>query len=55
MLNDEILTAKQVMKLLNICENTLLKYEREGAIKIGFRLGNRKRYYKASLLKRLSH
>ncbi len=33
------------MKMLNISENTLLKYEKDGTVKIGFRLGNRKRYY----------
>ena len=40
-----IMTSRDVMKYLSICENTLLKYESEGLIKIAFRLGNRKRYY----------
>jgi DNA-binding transcriptional MerR regulator len=52
MVNGEILTAKQVMELLNICENTLLRLERDGAITVDFRLGNRKRYYKDKLLRR---
>lgn len=45
-MNDKnILNSRQVMKMLNISENTLLKYEKDGTVKIGFRLGNRKRYY----------
>ena len=52
-MNDEILTAKDVMRLLKISENTLLRLESELAIKPDFRLGNRKRYYKNNLLKRL--
>lgn len=44
-----IMTSRDVMKYLSICENTLLKYESEGTIKIAFRLGNRKRYYLSDL------
>lgn len=47
----EILTSRQVMELLGICENTLLKYEKSGTICIDFRLGNRKRYYRKNILK----
>ena len=44
-MNKEILTSRDVMLFLSICENTLLKRETEGVIKIDFRIGNRKRYY----------
>jgi DNA-binding transcriptional MerR regulator len=53
MQNDEILTSKQVMYLLQISENTLLRLESELKIVPDFRLGNRKRYYKSKLLERL--
>jgi len=46
-----ILTSKDVMQILNICENTLLKLEREGRIKPDFRISNRKRYYSDNLEK----
>tara|TARA_R110001592_G_scaffold51115_3_gene157639 strand:- start:119 stop:298 length:180 start_codon:yes stop_codon:yes gene_type:complete len=48
-----ILNSRDVMSMLKICENTLLTLEREGIIKIDFRLGNRKRYYKINILKSL--
>jgi predicted site-specific integrase-resolvase len=41
----KILNSREVMEYLSISENTLLKYESAGVIKIAFRLGNRKRYY----------
>jgi predicted site-specific integrase-resolvase len=41
------------MDFLNICENTLLKLEREGKINIDFRLGNRKRYFQENIIKSL--
>ena len=41
----QMLTSKQVMELLNIkSETTLIKYEREGLVKVARRLGNQKRY-----------
>ena len=40
-----LLNSKQVMELLNIkSETTLIKYEREGLIKVARRCGNQKRY-----------
>lgn len=40
-----LLTSKQVMELLNIkSETTLIKYEREGLIRVTRRFGNQKRY-----------
>jgi DNA-binding transcriptional MerR regulator len=51
---DEILTARDVMKLLKISENTLLRLESDLIIKPDFRLGNRKRYYKSNLLKQVN-
>ncbi len=50
---DAVLTSKDVMKHLKISENTLLKLEQENKITPDFRLGNRKRYYMASLEKQL--
>ena len=50
---DDILNSRQVMALLGICENTLLKYERLGDIKVDFWIGNRKRYYQQNVLKSL--
>lgn len=50
---DIVLNSRQVMELLGICENTLLKYERLGEIVIDFRIGNRKRYYQGNVLKSL--
>jgi len=41
------------MKVLSICENTLLKYERNGVIAIDFRIGNRKRYYLENIISSL--
>ncbi len=42
------------MELLDICENTLLKMEHEGDIKVDFRISNRKRYYLENILKSLN-
>lgn len=52
-MESKIFNSRQVMSFLGICENTLLKYEREGTIKIDFRLGNRKRYLKDNIIKSL--
>lgn len=42
---DALLNSKQVMELLNIkSETTLIKYEREGLVKVERRFGNQKRY-----------
>lgn len=42
---NQLLTSKQVMKLLSIkSETTLIKYEKEGIIKVAKRFGNQKRY-----------
>ena len=42
---DALLTSKQVMGLLGIkSETTLIKYEREGLVKVARRFGNQKRY-----------
>lgn len=46
----EIFTSRDVMSFLCISENTLLKYEEDGRVKIDFRLGNRKRYYRKNIL-----
>jgi hypothetical protein len=46
----EILTSRDVMAMLGICENTLLKMESEGNIVIDFRISNRKRYYHKNVL-----
>lgn len=51
--DNKTLTAKDVMQYLQVSENTLLKYEREGIITPDFRLGNRKRYYMSSLEKQI--
>jgi predicted site-specific integrase-resolvase len=53
-MNSKILTSRDVMEMLNICENTLLKLERNGKIKIDFRLSNRKRYYEDNIFKALN-
>ena len=50
---NEILNSRQVMRFLGICENTLLKMEREEIILIDFRISNRKRYYKRNIEKSL--
>jgi len=50
-MESEILNSRDVMELLGISENTLLKYETLGIILIDFRIGNRKRYYKKNILK----
>ncbi len=40
-----LLNSRQVMVLLNIkSETTLIKYEREGLVKVARRFGNQKRY-----------
>ncbi|WP_435255628.1 helix-turn-helix domain-containing protein [Tenacibaculum sp. A30] len=45
-----LLNSKQVMQLLNIkSPTTLIKYEKEGVIKVTRRLGNRKRYSKKDI------
>ncbi|HBI39848.1 MAG TPA: hypothetical protein DDY16_02720 [Tenacibaculum sp.] len=49
----QILNSRDVMKLLGVCENTLLKLERLGKITIDFRIGNRKRYYLENVMKSL--
>ncbi len=49
-MENKILNSRQVMDLLGICENTLLKYESKGDIVVDFRIGNRKRYYLNNLL-----
>jgi len=51
MLFNNILNSRQVMSLLGICENTLLKYEKLEVINVDFRIGNRKRYYRENILK----
>lgn len=51
---EEILNSRQVMKFLGICENTLLRMEKDGDITIDFRIGNRKRYYKRNIIKSIS-
>ncbi len=51
---DEILNSRQVMKHLGICENTLLRMERDGEIKIDFRISNRKRYFKKNIFESLN-
>jgi predicted site-specific integrase-resolvase len=53
-MNQNILTSRGVMSLLGICENTLLKMESDGRIKVDFRISNRKRYYKENILKSLN-
>lgn len=50
-MNTQILNSRDVMRLLCICENTLLKLEREGVITVDFRIGNRKRYYLKNILR----
>jgi predicted site-specific integrase-resolvase len=47
---NNILTSREVMQMLKICENTLLKLEREGKIKPSFRISNRKRYKEEAIL-----
>jgi hypothetical protein len=49
----EIMTSRDVMSFLSVCENTLLKLEKKGIVKIGFRLSNRKRYFLTQLKKDL--
>jgi hypothetical protein len=50
-MDGKILNSRGVMKLLCICENTLLKLERDGVIAVDFRISNRKRYYLNNILK----
>ncbi len=52
-MNQSILTSRDVMSLLDICENTLLKMENDGRIKVDFRISNRKRYFKENILNSL--
>jgi hypothetical protein len=52
-MNQSILTSRDVMAMLDICENTLLKLERNGKIKVDFRISNRKRYLKENILNSL--
>lgn len=52
--NKEILNSRDVMQMLDICENTLLEMERDGRILIDFRISNRKRYYTKNILESLS-
>lgn len=49
-----ILNSRQIMTMLGICENTLLRMERDGDIKIDFRIGNRKRYYHQNIIKSIN-
>ena len=49
-MDKEILNSRDVMRLLSICENTLLSREKEGVIKVDFRISNRKRYYLKNVL-----
>jgi len=52
---EPLLNSKQVMELLGIkSHTTLIKYEKEGIIKVARRFGNRKRYTVTSLKKHLS-
>jgi DNA-binding transcriptional MerR regulator len=47
-----LLNSKQVMGLLGIkSETTLIKYEREGLVKVARRFGNQKRYSVAHIAK----
>lgn len=49
---NQMLTSKQVMALLNIkSKTTLIKYEREGLVKVARRLGNQKRYSASHIAK----
>jgi predicted site-specific integrase-resolvase len=51
---DALLNSQQVMNLLNLkSPTTLIKYEREGKIKVFKRFGNRKRYRKQDISKLL--
>ncbi len=52
--NDEIMTSRDVMKYLQISENTLLRLESDLQVVPDFRIGNRKRYYKTSLDRQIS-
>ena len=53
-MNKEILTSRDVMAMLSICENALLKMETEVNISIDFRISNRKRYYLKNVLASLN-
>jgi|688.fasta_scaffold1630910_1 hypothetical protein len=50
MTQSKILNSREVMTLLMICENTLIKLEKAGNIKVDFYVGNRKRYYQDNVL-----
>ena len=41
MTQSKILNSREVMSLLMICENTLIKLEKKGNIKVDFYVGNR--------------
>lgn len=49
-MDNKILNSRGVMELLSICENTLLKLERDGIITVDFRISNRKRYYQKNII-----
>jgi hypothetical protein len=51
----QILNSRDVMKMLGICENTLLNLERQGKIIIDFRIGIRKRYYLENVMNSLEN
>ncbi len=51
MSNGDIMTFKDVQKLLKISKNTLLGLERDLLIVPDFRIGNRKRYFLRSIEK----
>jgi predicted site-specific integrase-resolvase len=53
-MENNIKNSRQVMQILGICENTLLRLEREGKINIDFRIGNRKRYFLKNILASLA-
>ena len=53
-MDNQILNSRGVMELLSICENTLLKLERDGVIAVDFRISNRKRYFQNNILKSLN-
>ncbi len=51
-LMNALLNSKQVMGLLGIkSETTLIKYEREGLVKVARRFGNQKRYSASHIAK----
>lgn len=50
---DDILTSSELLEVLKISKNTLLKLEKELKIIPDLRLGNRKRYYRSSIDRQL--